>query len=243
MTSASGAAPPPRAPRGVSPTPNSAAKSPVAGLLIMLIALGVDVALLAIGVGGIPALLHHPRALALLALWVVSYPLLTILRPSAGAPHEQERPDPVTVLLLTLIPLLTPMLSALAERNGLWLLPGGDALRWSGVALSAAGLALRIAAMHRLGSRFAPVVAIERGHRLETGGVYARMRHPGYLGAWLANLGIVLAFGSAATLPLMLGMAAVQIARVRVEERVLEQQFGDEYRAYRTRTGSFFPKL
>src|SRR5690349_5379960 len=123
MTSAPGAPPSPRAPRGESPTPPSAAKSPVAGLFIMLFALGTDVVLLAIGVGGFGALLHHPRALALLATWVIAYPLLTILRPSAGAPHEQERPDPATVALLTLIPLLTPLLSALAERRGLWLLP------------------------------------------------------------------------------------------------------------------------
>ncbi len=240
MTSPSGAAPPPSAPRG---TPSPAATSPAAALLLMLVALGVDVGLLAVGVGGLAALAHHPQTLALLGLWIVAYPLLTILRPATGAPHEQERPDPVTVLLLTLIPLVTPLLSALAERIGLWPLPGGEALRWSGVAISAAGLALRIAAVHRLGSRFAPVVAIERGHRLETGGVYARMRHPGYLGAWLGNLGIILAFGSAATLPLAAAMAVVQLARIRVEEQVLEQRFGDEFRSYRTRTGSFFPKL
>lgn len=234
MTSAPGP------PRGAPPGPPAPR---VAGLPIMLVALGVDIALLAVGVGGLAALVHHPRALALLGLWVVAYPLLTILRPATAAPHEQERPDPVTVLLLTLIPLVTPLLSALAERIGLWPLPGGETLRWSGVAISAAGLALRIAAVHRLGSRFAPVVAIERGHRLETGGVYARMRHPGYLGAWLGNLGIILAFGSAATLPLAAAMAAVQLARIRVEERVLEQRFGDEFRAYRARTGSFFPKL
>jgi protein-S-isoprenylcysteine O-methyltransferase Ste14 len=209
----------------------------------MLVALALDVALLAIGVGGPAALLHHRRALALLGLWIVSYPLLTVMRPTRGAPREEVRPDPSTVLLLTLIPLVTPMLSAIAERRGIWPLPGGEPLRWAGVAISAAGLALRIAAMHRLGSRFAPVVAIERGHRLETGGVYSRVRHPGYVGAWLANFGIVLAFGSAATLPLALAMAFVQWRRVVIEEQALEHRFGEEYRAYRGRTGRFFPKF
>lgn len=220
-----------------------AAPPAVATWIPMLIALAVDLALLAIGVGGPSALIHHRRALALVAMWVVSYPLLTVMRPTRGAPREEVRPDPVAVLLLTLIPLVTPMLSAIAERRGIWPLPGGEALRWAGVALSGAGLALRIAAMHRLGSRFAPVVAIERGHTLETGGVYARVRHPGYAGAWLANLGIILAFGSAATLPLAVAMALVQWRRVTIEEQALEQRFGDEYRAYRARTGRFFPKL
>jgi len=53
----------------------------------------------------------------------------------------------------------------------------------------------------------------------------------------------VLVFGSAVTLPLAALMAGVQAIRIRAEERTLEQRFGEEYREYRRRTGSFFPKL
>lgn len=230
---------PPTSPDSAPARARARARGPFA---MMLLALALDAALLAIGVGGPRALLHHPRALALLASWVVAYPLLTRPRPPAGE-REQVRADPLVLLLLTVIPTVTPLLSALAERRGLWPLPGGMALRWAGVALSAAGFALRIAAMRRLGTRFAPVAALERGHRLETGGVYARLRHPGYLGAWLGNFGIVLAFGSAATLVLALALLAAQIARIRGEEALLEQRFGEEYRAYRRRAGMFLPRL
>jgi protein-S-isoprenylcysteine O-methyltransferase Ste14 len=110
------------------------------------------------------------------------------------------------------------------------------------VALSAAGLALRIAAMHRLGSRFSPLAAVQRHHTLETGGLYGQLRHPGYLGAWVCLLGVVLAFGSAATLPLVVLMGLALGRRVATEERLLEDRFGAEFRAYRARVGAWLPR-
>ena len=208
--------------------------------------LALDLVLLAIGVGGPRALLHHARALALFATWVIAAPLLAILRPAGRARARDAiaaRPDPPVMVALLLIPLLTPMLSAFAERAGLWPLPGGAALRWGGVALAAGGYALRIAAMVQLGSRFAPVAAVQPDHALETCGLYAVVRHPGYLGAWLCELGIVLAFGSAGPLVLPALMALAIAARVPGEERLLEERFGSEFRAWRARVGAFAPRI
>jgi protein-S-isoprenylcysteine O-methyltransferase Ste14 len=215
-------------------------------LLGALAVLALDLVLLAIGVGGLRALLHHARALALFTTWLVAAPLLAILRP-VGRVRGQDaiaaRPDPPVMMALLLIPLFTPMLSALAERAGLWPLPGGAALRWGGVALAAAGYALRIGAMVQLGPRFSPLAAVQRDHALETGGLYAMVRHPGYLGAWLCELGIVLAFGSAAALALAALMALAIAARVSGEERLLEERFGSEFRAWRKRVGGFVPRI
>lgn len=208
----------------------------------MLIVLALDVTLLAIGLGGMQALLAHPRALALLAEWVVGYVALATLRPvRAHDPVETRADHPLVVVTLFLVPLITPMLSAIGERNGVWLLPGGSALRWGGVVLSGVGFAIRILAMRRLGSRFSPLIEVQRDHPLETSGLYAYVRHPGYLGAWLCNLGVTLTFGSGLTLPLALLMAVALMSRVRREERALEAHFGDEFRRYCARTGRFVP--
>ena len=212
-------------------------------LLGSLAVLALDFGLLTLGVGGLDALMHHPRALALFGTWLIATPVLALLRPVRSHDPVAIRPDRGVMLALFLIPLLAPLLSALCERRGLWLLPGGDALRWAGVVLSAAGLAFRIAAMRQLGSRFSPLPAVQRDHALETRGLYGLVRHPGYLGAWVCNLGIVLAFGSAATLPLtiLLGLAMGQ--RVATEEGLLEERFGAEFRDYRARVGGFVPRL
>ena len=229
--------------RAVTSTPPSPRRpAPAVAVLLALVVSGVDAALLAWALGGLGALLAHHRALALLALWAVGGITLALLRPVRGQDTVAvERESPLVLLLLFLIPLATPPLSALGERLALWILPGGAALRWAGVALSGAGLALRIAAMAQLGSRFSPRVAMQREHALETGGLYARVRHPGYAGAWLATFGGALAFGSALTLPLVVVMGAMLWARAGREEAMLERHFGEAYRAYRAQIGRFVP--
>jgi len=212
-------------------------------LLLSLAVLALDFGLLALGVGGLGPLAHHARALALFASWVVATPTLALLRPVRSHEPVSAQSDPLVMLALFAIPLLTPMLSALGERLGLWLLPGGAPLRWGGVGLSVAGLALRIAAMRQLGSRFSPVAAVQRDHALETGGLYGVLRHPGYLGACACELGIVLAFGSALTLPLALVMGLALGRRIAFEERLLEERFGGEFLAYRARVGGFLPRV
>jgi protein-S-isoprenylcysteine O-methyltransferase Ste14 len=228
----------------VSETPPAVSKTGGAlrALIGALLATGLDAALLALALG-VSGLLGHARALALLVVWGIGAFVLAWLRPvRVHDPAEMRRESPLFLIALAAVPLATPALSAWAERLGVWILPGGMALRWAGVAISALGLALRIAAMSRLGSLFSPFVAVQKQHALETSGVYRWVRHPGYLGTWLASLGAILAFGSAATLPLSVALLALLYVRLRREEGVLEKRFGDAFRAYRLRTGALLPR-
>jgi hypothetical protein len=191
---------------------------PLRIVLGSLLATAIDAAVLALALGGLDALLRHTRALALLIAWGAGGLLLALLKPVRRHDPIALQKEPGWVLAsLFFIPFLIPPLSALGERLGWWLLPGGPALRWSGVVLSALGLLLRIIAMAQLGSRFSPFVAVQRSHELETAGVYRWVRHPGYLGSWLASLGAVAAFGSAVTLPLAALMLLILAGRVRRE--------------------------
>lgn len=208
-----------------------------------LIALAIEGALLAWGLGGLHALLATPRALALLAIWAATGVTLTLTRPARGQDVARAEKDALAMLLLALIPLGTPALAAWGGRSGTWPLPAAEALGWSGVALSAAGLFMRVAAMRQLGARFSPLLAVQREHALETTGWYAVVRHPGYLGALLANTGAALTFGSAVALPFALVMMLVQADRVRREERLLAAHFGADWQAYARRTGALLPRV
>jgi protein-S-isoprenylcysteine O-methyltransferase Ste14 len=204
----------------------------------------LDAGLLALALGGLDLLRAHPRALALLAVWGVGGLVLSVASPVRDhRPVASRGESPVVLLALLLLPLLTPPVAALGERLNLlpWL--AIPAVEWSGVALAALGFALRLAAMLQLGSRFSPLVVVQEGHRLETRGAYARVRHPGYLGAWLACAGSALAFGSALAWPLVAAFAMVLLARIRREESLLEGHFGDAWRAYRARSGALLPRL
>jgi protein-S-isoprenylcysteine O-methyltransferase Ste14 len=84
---------------------------------------------------------------------------------------------------------------------------------------------------------------VEAGHELATGGPFRWQRHPIYMGM---NL---LALGTAAWVPtptVAVALAVMVIGsdlRARAEEKLLEQTFGDAYRAYRARTRRFIPRL
>ena len=211
---------------------------PLAALLLT----GLDALLLALALGGWPALRAHPRALALLACWAVANVVLAALRPPRSREAIAERRESRLLLAsLGLIPVLIPPFAAWAERIAWSPLPGGPALGWSGVALTALGLGIRVAAMRQLGERFSPLLSVQPDHQLETRGLYARIRHPGYLGAWLAALGAALAFRSGPALAPVLLFGALLATRVRQEEALLEAHFGETWRAHRARTGAFFP--
>ena len=226
-----------------TPTAPGPASPPLpARLMRAVVALAFEAALLAWGLGGLAALLASPRALTLIAIWGATAVTLTLTRPSRGQDVARSEKDPVALLLLALIPLGTPALAAWGGRASLWPLPAPELLGWAGVTLSAAGLFMRVAAMRQLGARFSPLLAVQREHALETSGWYAIVRHPGYLGALLANTGAAIAFGSAVALPFALLMVVVQADRVRREERLLADHFGPAWQAYARRTGALFPR-
>jgi protein-S-isoprenylcysteine O-methyltransferase Ste14 len=230
-------APPPGAARRPGPA------HPLAAAALALAVVAFDAALLAVALGGPRALLAHPRALALLAVYAATGVPLALRRPVRDQDVVARAADPPwRLLLLFLVPLVIPAVSAWGERAHLGALPGRTWLGWLGVALVAAGLALRLGAMTTLGARFAPVAALQREHALERRGPYAVVRHPGYLGAWLAALGAMLAFVDGLAMPLLVLFSWLLAARARDEDAMLEREFGDEYRAWASRTGAFLPR-
>jgi protein-S-isoprenylcysteine O-methyltransferase Ste14 len=79
--------------------------------------------------------------------------------------------------------------------------------------------------------------------KLMTEGIYSVTRHPHNLANMFLNLGI--AFGFRSTVGLAIAVASIILGCwfTLVEEKLLIQQFGDEYRRYRARVPMFIPKL
>jgi len=224
--------------------PRMPTRPPLAALLVrVLLVLAFEAALLAWGLGGLDALAATPRASALLALWGGAALVLSLARPARAHDTARVERDVPAMLGLAILPLAIPPVAAWGGRAGLWPLPMPEAFGWVGVGLVALGLWVRVSAMRQLGARFSPMLALQREHALETTGWYARVRHPGYLGALFANWGAAVAFGSAAALPLAAAMTVLQWNRVRREERLLAEHFGDAWREYAARTGALLPRM
>ena len=106
-----------------------------------------------------------------------------------------------------------------------------------GSALVLLGIAVRQWAARTLGLFFTQSVTIRSGHRVITSGPYRFVRHPGYAAVLVSFVGLGLTLGNGLSVVLVvIGFFAAHIPRIRVEERVLEESLGDEYREYeRTR--------
>ena len=67
-------------------------------------------------------------------------------------------------------------------------------------------------------------------------GLYSKIRHPIYIFGTFAFLFIVLALQGWSALIIWVLVIAIQVARLRREEKVLAETFGAEYTAYRSGT-------
>jgi protein-S-isoprenylcysteine O-methyltransferase Ste14 len=72
-------------------------------------------------------------------------------------------------------------------------------------------------------------------------GAFRHVRHPLYLGSVLFYLGLAASTASIAALTLTLVIFAFYDHIATYEERWLEGRYGDDYRAYRGRTGKWWP--
>ncbi len=80
------------------------------------------------------------------------------------------------------------------------------------------------------------------GHRLVTWGPYRYVRHPSYLAYSLMFLGFVLAWLNLLAVPSLISIPGYYLM-TGIEEKILIERFGDEYRTYQEKTGRLFPRL
>jgi protein-S-isoprenylcysteine O-methyltransferase Ste14 len=121
----------------------------------------------------------------------------------------------------------------------LW--PFGITNYMSGFVMVALGLAFTVWARVHLGTNWSARIARKVDHELVRSGPYALVRHPIYSGLLLACLGVAVGRGDVGAL---LGCALMWfgfLRKLRIEERWLQQTFGDAYTRYRDEVPSVLP--
>jgi protein-S-isoprenylcysteine O-methyltransferase Ste14 len=131
-----------------------------------------------------------------------------------------------------------------ALRSGFFsraLYPLSTLIAWIGVVLVAVGLSYAVWARLHLGKMWSAVVTLKAEHRIVRTGPYTITRHPIYTGMLLALVGTVLVRDTVAGL---IGCALIAIGfvlKLRQEERMLTEHFGEEYRIYRQEVPALIP--
>jgi protein-S-isoprenylcysteine O-methyltransferase Ste14 len=116
-------------------------------------------------------------------------------------------------------------------------------LRWAGAALGVWVVpSILFWVFHSLGRNLTDTVVTRREHTLVTHGPYRWVRHPFYVVGFLGLLAIALMTANWFIALTGAVVIALLVYRTGTEEAKLIERFGDEYMAYRERTGAFFPR-
>ena len=115
---------------------------------------------------------------------------------------------------------------------------------WLGVLLIGGAIFVFWRAHADLGLNWSPTLEIREKHELITGGIYGWIRHAMYASQWLWVIAqpLLLQNWIAGFINLIV-FIPFYILRVRAEEQLMLEQFGDQYRSYMQKVGAVFPKF
>jgi protein-S-isoprenylcysteine O-methyltransferase len=105
-----------------------------------------------------------------------------------------------------------------------------------------AGFFLRLWAIRHLGEFFTVDIGLQKEHRVVQDGPYRFVRHPSYSAGMIAMIGVAcLTFNWLGFIVIVGGCLAAYLIRISVEENVLMNNLGDDYRQYAARTKRLIP--
>jgi protein-S-isoprenylcysteine O-methyltransferase Ste14 len=198
--------------------------------------------------GALKPMAEDPFRVAVLVIFVAAVAVALPHRLRARTSERVSRRDEGWPILITLrLAGLVLWVGAIGYIiNPLWLpwaaMPLPPAVRWTGVVIGAAGVVTMHWTMSTLGKNLTDTVFVRANASLVTSGPYRFVRHPFYVAAGLLMLGVALATANALVATASVLVVALLAIRTPKEEQKLEERFGEPYRAYRARTGAFFPR-
>jgi protein-S-isoprenylcysteine O-methyltransferase Ste14 len=115
---------------------------------------------------------------------------------------------------------------------------------WLGVILILLALLVFWRSHVDLGLNWSPSLEIRTEHKLITNGIFGYVRHPMYASQWIWVIAqpLLLQNWVAGFIDLFV-FTLFYFMRVRAEEKLMLDTFGDEYREYMNKTAAIFPKI
>jgi protein-S-isoprenylcysteine O-methyltransferase Ste14 len=158
----------------------------------------------------------------------------TVRRQSVGSRVSQ-----LAIILLALTPFF--VIDRRFEILYRHVTPDSRVIQYLGILLLLIGCGFAVWARVTLGGNWSGMVTVKENHALITHGPYAWVRHPIYTGILLALVGTALALG---TLVTMLEVPLIALAlwlKLRTEEKLMFETFGEQYMEYRQQVKALVP--
>ncbi len=111
----------------------------------------------------------------------------------------------------------------------------------AGLVIIAMGFTIIFIALGTLRLFYSSLLVIREDHQLITRGIYRFMRHPIYTGVIIVAIGVPVYASSLYGFLIMLALIPIFLNRIRMEERLLTDEFGDAYQTYKENTKKLIP--
>jgi protein-S-isoprenylcysteine O-methyltransferase Ste14 len=116
------------------------------------------------------------------------------------------------------------------------------ALPYSGLIIILLGMLLRFVSIRTPGRFFTVDIAVHKDQKIIKTGIYRYIRHPAYASSLMEFIGFGLSLNNwISLLVVIIPVTAAFIYRIKVEEELLKEKFGDEYSEYMNSTYRLFP--
>ena len=186
------------------------------------------------------------RTVQVFVLVLIAAILLLTQPPMKVSEAKKDRKHDKYSVLFILLGCLVTQISSVTEWAYF-----GNPLSWkwdfatiAGLSLIIGGTAFRVWSIRTLGKFFTATVKTQDQQRVIRSGAYSVIRHPSYLGAYLAIIGSSVFLH--ATFSIFLSailMFVIYRYRINAEEETLVEVFGDDYKEYQTQTARLIPYI
>jgi protein-S-isoprenylcysteine O-methyltransferase Ste14 len=183
--------------------------------------------------------MHYILAI-IYSVWFLSEVVISrILRSTQG---DRSDTDKRSLIIVWVVATVSVMLAVTVDRSSVNPIFANPLYRLTGALLTILGMAIRITAVKTLGRMFTVDITIRKNHELKTDGIYKHIRHPAYAGLLLSFYGLGLAINNWwSFLLVVIPVTIVFVIRIRMEEKVLEEEFGTAYTNYKKKTTRLIP--
>ncbi|MFK5958921.1 MAG: isoprenylcysteine carboxylmethyltransferase family protein [Lutibacter sp.] len=173
------------------------------------------------------------------AFWFLSEVILRMLLHSKN--KEFKSKDNSTLNLIWVLIFLAIFLAVYAS-NFNFLITKDITIYYVALLFICIGIILKFAVIADLGKFFTVDVTIKQNHKLKTDGFYKYVRHPSYAVSLLSFIGFGLSFNNWVSLIILVVIISIAfLIRIKTEEKVLIDYFGEEYLNYKKNTKKLIP--
>lgn len=173
-------------------------------------------------------------------VWFLSEVILgRLLRSKKGDKKNADKGSLVLIWVIIIIANISAVLMSIWFPFSISKFFG---IGYVGLAVILLGIILRLSIIVSLGKFFTVNVTIKEDHQLKTDGFYKYLRHPSYFASLISFIGFGISLNNWISLAIVFILVLFAFSvRVRVEEKVLIEYFGDTYIDYIKNTKGIIP--